>query len=994
MSVIGEIAAGKGVDLVLRLVTGGLREFFKQDALGRLLVLLHADFGTRTDLGRDVFYSWRDNAELESALRAVLGGQPAVDPFESRLTELIGERLRRTDPSEVPALAAEIADAVFVAAPYVADGGSQATALLLNRLEQGHDRIIESLSGGGERTPANLAHALVVGPLKHIGASDDVAEAERLANAGEHAAAVAVLSEVAERLDRENLRFAAENLRELAAAHLAASGAVDEAAELLLAIAQSRIDRGAMRMAEMLLPALRDIIDPAQAWLVAGVEARACWAERGDAIDALADAATASEDRADHMTWVAAHVELLALHERWDETEAAADVDVEPREGPVLQMILDGLDARQVLHGRDAVAERWLELLRWADTIAGPAARAVVWQRRGVSLGRQGEITAAMDAFRRATAAWALLPGFEEQAADAFYSMQAVALTNAVMPPDMDLRPLAWAVRGGHDTPVAISDRLGHDAMARRLEGKLPDAMAGYLNAYLIHRRVGSLQGTLMGAERLAELYAHAGEPGLAMSFYVKAGKGKEAAKAAAQMTGEAVAQHLDVGGARWERAAAWEVVAAVGRTLPPGFVAQIVDVALDEAEGEPDAWIAPQPSLVARRALAAISLALPPETHDRVFERLGQYMTEGFPDQMWRAAEALVLATRAGVIDARAALVARFVEDPANSRISWMWLAKEARDHEVVREALLLAARDGQDAALEPLAAAGLIGEDELRDRIDASTTRVARAVTVTRTPQPDGRVEISVGMGVGFEGAGVVARGAAPGARAALVARMIEILTTADEPELNKASAAGALFNMAPVLDDEQAAQVAAVVAPLALGQYEPSQFDIDHAHPLSRWQIRYGSTNQLRVSAIGTLAQLISGHPGIDTDPLRTAVREAIRSGFGPVVAAAFDAAARLPELKLIEDPEEGFFHPDAGVRCNALGAWCARNDGVPPPELVDHLVADESANVRLQLAAVAGAAGEAGAQVLARLSEDPDAFVRAKAAQYARGDGSED
>lgn len=120
------------------------------------------------------------------------------------MTELIGERLRRTDPSEVPALAAEIADAVFVAASYVADGGSQATALLLNRLEQGHDRMIESLSGGGERTSANLAHALVVGPLKHIGASDDVAEAERLGNAGEHA--VAVLSEVAERLDRENLR--------------------------------------------------------------------------------------------------------------------------------------------------------------------------------------------------------------------------------------------------------------------------------------------------------------------------------------------------------------------------------------------------------------------------------------------------------------------------------------------------------------------------------------------------------------------------------------------------------------------------------------------------------------------------------------------------------------------------------------------------------------------------------------------------------------------
>jgi tetratricopeptide (TPR) repeat protein len=994
MSVLGEIAAGKGVSLALRVVTGAVREFVKQDALGRLLVLLHADFGTRTQLQRDAFYSWRSHADLEEALRAALGGQAPVDPFKSRLAALVSERLVRTDDAERPALAAEFADAVFVAAPIAADGGSQALAMVLARIEQGQGSLLEAIEGPAGPTSTNLAQALVIGPLRTVQATEEVAEAERLSEAGEYLAAGAALLAVVRRLDEEDLTFAADNLRQRAAAHLAAGGAVDDAAELLLRTAWARIERGETRAAALIVGALRDLLGPEDAWIADGVEARAGWAEGGEvAVQALARAAEASAGRDDHRAWVAAHVELLALGERWEEVlHATGDIsDADPQDGPTLQIILDALDARSASDGPAAVEDRWLAVLRWADSDAARRSQAIAWQRRGLALARREDVSQALDAYRRAMSAWAAVPGHEEQAADAFFSLQAAAITNAKPIPDMELRPMAWSLRGSSATSVAVADRLERDAMGNRLGGRLPDALSGYLNAHLIHHRVGSLHGRLETAKRIAEIYAHAGEPALALSYYLKAGKGQEAAHLAAQMPGQTVAVELSVEGPRWERAAALHVIAEVGRALPPEFVASITEALLAEAAGEPDAFAAPQPTLAARRALAAVSLSVAEDMRDAVFARLEQYLRDGLYDQIKSSAQALTLATRANLVDARAALVAKFIADPYNSSISCSWLAAGAPRHKVIRDALLTASADGNDAALEPLAMAGLVGEGELQDRVDAATLRAAEVVTVERSADDDGRETVSVGMGLSFEGPAVVARGSRPEARGALIGRMLEIVSSDEEPQINRSSAAGALFNLAPSMDTEQAGQVAAAVAPLALGNYRPSRFDLDQAHPLSRWQIRIGVPNQLRASAIGTLAQLLSKHDQLDRAPLHEAVRSAVRSPAGAVVAAAFDAAARLPQLDLGVEPEDGFYHPDPAVRQAALVAWTARHGGLPSTELVDMLAADPGINVRLQLCAMAGQAGEKGRELLERLAaHDPDAFVRAKAASWARGE----
>lgn len=1006
MTGLGEYAAGKSIGWGIKLMTYGVRELLKRDALGRLLLMLHSEFGERTQLGRDVFDSWRARPDLEAALCAVLAGQAPEAAFKSSLTALISERLVRTDPPDRAALAAEIADAVFEAAPAAADGGNQALAMMLVRIEQGQGSLMEaiekaSLSGppaptdGGPADGPNLAQALVVGPVKAVGAVDAVADAERLAEGGDQLAAGRALIDVSRRLAERDLTYAAENLRERAAAHLAAGGAIDDAAAVLMEIALARIDRGASRSGAMLVHAVRDLLDPSEVWLADGIAARAGWAEQGEAaVEALSAAALAatSAGRDDSTYWVAAHVELLAVDERWpDVVEAAGAVaDADPEEGPVLAVILDVFDAREAIDGADSTEKRWLGLLRWADAEAPPRAQAVVWQRRGTVLARREKVAQASDAFRRAMAAWAGIPGHEEQAADAFFCLQATAIINAKPIPDMELRALAWTVRGAAGTPVAVTDRLDRDAMARRLNKQLPDARVGYMEAYLINRRVGSLQGCLETSERLAELYQHAGELGEALTFFIRAGKGKEAAQVAAQMPGDAVAARLSVSGPRWERAAALHVIAECGRGLPSEFVALMTQSLLDEAAGEPDAMVAPQPVSAARRALATVFLSVPEEMRDEVFGRLVEYLTCGLFDLMHHSARALVLATRAGIVDARPQLVARFIEDPYNSSISWAWLAREAEKHESVRDALLAAARDGKDAMLEPLAAAGLIGNGELQDRVDAVTIATSQVVTVERTiDEETGKTNISAGFGFSFEGPAVVARGASAEPRAALVARMLEVLTSTEEPELNRSGAAGALFNIAPSLELQQAQEVAAAITPLALGEYERSQLDVEQNHPLSRVQISFGAPNQLRVSAIGTLAQLVSNHSELDVEPLREAVTGAVRTNVGSVVGAAFDAAARLPLVDFGIDPEDGFFHPDSAVRIHALVAWAARSEGLPADGLVERLATDADINVRLQLTAMAGHAGEAGAALLERLARgDADAFVRAKSVFWLR------
>jgi len=152
--VIETWAAGKALNVgasgAARLV-GLLRG--ERDALGRLLVLLHADFGEECDLDRDVFYAWRAREDLvavfDRALRGTLRGSASDVQL---VADVIEPRLVRSAPVARRELAKRIAGAVFAAVALVVEGGDGATRLLLARIDALGGDVRELLDG---RTPAD-----------------------------------------------------------------------------------------------------------------------------------------------------------------------------------------------------------------------------------------------------------------------------------------------------------------------------------------------------------------------------------------------------------------------------------------------------------------------------------------------------------------------------------------------------------------------------------------------------------------------------------------------------------------------------------------------------------------------------------------------------------------------------------------------------------------------------------------------------------------------
>ena len=85
-------------------------------------------------------------------------------------------------------------------------------------METGNRWLAELLTNSSEDgVGSGLAEALVVGPIRHIDATEDVAAAERLAADGQPANAADGLLAVADRLLARDLAFAAESLKERAA---------------------------------------------------------------------------------------------------------------------------------------------------------------------------------------------------------------------------------------------------------------------------------------------------------------------------------------------------------------------------------------------------------------------------------------------------------------------------------------------------------------------------------------------------------------------------------------------------------------------------------------------------------------------------------------------------------------------------------------------------------------------------------------------------------
>jgi tetratricopeptide (TPR) repeat protein len=867
---------------------------------------------------------------------------------------------------------------------------------LLDGLQATERRILDALR---ERTedhtqPTDLAHALLVGPLRHAGVLEEVDRAQGLADAGELLRAAEAFLEIASRLSKSRLELAAEGLQERAAMWIAQSGDVDRATVILLDVAETRISRGARWGVESVARTLAGLLGEEGRWLVDALMARVTWPERESA--ALEHLRVASErataGRAD-MRWVAAYVDLLSVqgqHERV--IEAASAVSSQPlASGPRLMIELDRLDALEVLGEGPEAQRAWHELLRWVDSEGSAADRGIAYQRRGVFFAWRESLDEAEDAFRRAMAAWADVPGYDEQVGDAFLSMQHAYLINAQATlPDDELRPLAGSLRGGPEVPAAQADRLIAEAMTDRLRDQLPNAEQGYWMAYAIQRRTGSLVGMMGSIAALAELNAHAEHWLDATLLYISAGNGDKAAETARAADPEILADRLQLRAPRWERAAVYHVIGQRGRELPPAVVAAWARQIITEANTQPDGGIAPQPALGARNALAAIALCLPTDKQEAGLEQLRAQLWGSSIDVIRATTLALILCTNVGLTDAVDELLTLYLADSFNLGISPGWIAECARADDEVRRRLREAAVSDHLGALEALAMGDLIGDDQkLIAACTEQADRLARVVNVTEE-QHDDIVTISVGMGVRLEGPAIAARYAVDDARRRVVDRMVALVTDPREPELNRASASGALFNVAPALNVEEAAIAYEALQPLAKGRYARSQWDRADSDRLSRWRLNFHVPFSLRVAALGTIAQLVTRHD-LEKEPLQEAVLDAVAEGPPVLLAAAIDAAGRVPDITLPFPLELALDHQDVEVRTDALDAWWAIHQSLPPEPLLQKLRRDSHTNVRIRLVDIA-AASRQGNKVLEWLqAHDLDAYVRALAQRRLQSGG---
>jgi len=766
------------------------------------------------------------------------------------------------------------------------------------------------------------------------------------------------------------LAVAAEAYRERAAMLLYDAGHPERAAPLLAEVGRARARRGSdlagstarsMRKAPSAVAAVVDAVDALHDWPL----------DPDGAIAALRAAAAASSGE-EWIRWHADLVGLMSIFEPADAVIDAVDLDTPLAPGARLELELDLLDAVEAIEGAEGAETRWTVVLDWVDTRAGGAERGLAWQRRGVCLARRGDTRAAETAFRKAMAQWAQSSTGGEQVADALYSLQSAMALNGDFPGNPEDGILAAELRGPGESEAARAEMLTHWGMRARIRGKLPKALRNYWHAYAIARRSGSLVSRIEIAETLAELYAETGREGVALSLSIDAGQGKRAAELARTLRGEEVALALRPQGARWERAATWHAVGAAGRRLPEEAARDLLPLAL-AASREPNIGFGP-PALPARRALAALAPFAEGEMREEVLEQL-RLELQGPPlDQRKAAAQALVLATNAGITDATEDLLRAFAADPLDMRgVHPGWLEARPELAEIIRPGAL----EGSAPLLALLVEARLAEGDA---EVEAACTEDAQRTSGIETVH-EGDGQFGIDMGVSFHLSGITGRCAEAPARAALLVRMLEMARDPRDSEENRAVAVAAVDKLAPALTLAQAREAAEALASLGLGDYPASIVDENLDDPLSPTQIKLHTPHMLRASAITALAELAAARPELDRSDVVRAVAAGLRDGSEIVTAAALGALAKLPDVCSPVPLEHALLAPDRQIRDAALVAWLLRQGALPDDRYLEALLRDPDEGIRWRVLVAASKDPERGPAVLARIEqEDEDVYFR--------------
>lgn len=1029
--------AGKALDFVFRRGRRALEEYWSQGPTSRLLVLLYWQVAERLSLSLEDFQALSTDQRIREPVERFLESGTGLD--ENTLAPEFERHLSHLD--EGKGLARELAALAPGLVPLVRDG-SEADAFMKVELErhlravqvQIEDARTELLNQGREiseqvvgiresldvlvqrslpppapsedrpdpasagRTPraGNIANPTAQRETARVVAlrieksaaepeadRDVLSEGEALVESGDRPEAIKLLLEAAEGAESSGALTLAERYREEAAKVLEKDNQSGLAAELLLDIAKAQVARGSQR-ASLTARKVAELLPPEQRWVEHAVAALSDWPE---AIErSLADLRVAvdeSEEGSNRAYWLASLVELLviagAFTEALEVTAAARSMPLD--EGDRLTIELEHLAALEEVEGAEASEGDWVALLEWARAgDRGPAARARVLQRRGMSLIERGESEAAAAVYAEAARAWAAVPGAEDQVGEAFFSRQAVRYLSSEFASNAEeLRPLAADLQGSIPTAASIADQLEAQGMRARINGKLYDALRAYWLAFASHRRVGNLRGVLADLEMLGELHENAGRSGQALTFYITGGRESQAARVARSVEAEELAPALVLEGPRWQQAASLAALAEVGRRLPEELVAQVAPRVLAVAAEEPTNLISPQPALRAKEALAALGPAMRDPERSHGVELLRSFVRSGYFPIARPAAEALIRMTNAGTLDEREFLAEAFIHDASVTGISALWIGEKALESEPARERVIAAAREGHRDALVALAAADYPSTDsELRRLCDERT--LAAVDTSSRTESEEGGVRSVALSLVSYTDVGIVGRFASEHARRLLVQHLLGVIADDENLESTRETAADALFNIARSLDLDTARTTLDALLPIAEGHYSYPDIDSHQSDPMARINLTSSVPNALRASALHAAAELVRHQPALSVQPLQSVISSALDADDTRLAEAAYQAFARLPTVPLPWPLVVGLRHAEARVRMAALSAWDAREEPLPAGAVLNRLLADPSVGVRLTLLRLAVDRGPAGRPIVAQLGEDPDAYVR--------------
>jgi len=702
-------------------------------------------------------------------------------------------------------------------------------------------QIIAGATGSAVR---GWTEALLQGPLDHAGLRERADEAQRLRDDGDATAAAEGFEAVAEALVEAGYAQAADIYLERAARAYAEGPDRERARDLHLRLARAALGDGSLDGQEHARRA-RELSAAESAWEADALLAAASWPERqeGD-FEAIRRAWDETRGTDAEVEWAARFVELALL--TGERREEAVEIASATRDrhalakGDRLYLELDYLDLLEADHER--VDSAWGELVNFLTDPRLPVYVAgTAYQRRGVALARRGSAPESRSAFLQAVAQWARLPGFDDQAAEAYFSASSALLLLGDMTAasDRDAASLARTLRGPELTETAKTERLLRQGMRALVNEDFPKAFRTLSVAMSTARRAGNLSDFLEAAEALGDcLRATVKHRGAALQAYVVAGRTKKAKQLTDGESVDDVLSVVSLHGPRWERAAAWAAVAGCGHHLSDEAAFTIADAALAEIEEEPAGGFPANAGYYALETLAHAICAVPPARRDQALDLLRQRYAVGLgkPNDLPAPFQEV---TRAGIADETETLVEGLIESPLQRPRGAEVVDVLDRNTDAYAR-VLAAARDGHAEALKAVAFLDSLHEDA--DALAQAANKVEAVIDAPlrrEVSQEGGTRTVSYGVGESLAAEGIYARHCPENTRARLVAKLLETLAATDLPLMTRVGAAEALLNMAPAIPAGLVEDVVRALGSLALMDDVLAEVDrLGADEPLGAW------------------------------------------------------------------------------------------------------------------------------------------------------------